>query len=192
MDENLCRLYEALLKKYRELINENERKTVGEIKGLVNKEDLTVLSFIDQFKPKEYNFERDYLDVLKKCYEFVVKEISYAKLDFELNYWFDASEILKYKVGDDEDIAIFLCSVMFALGDNNAAVVVFELEDYSTHAVVITEFGGKFILLDATQKVEFERFIGRKEEVLEKYRFKGKRIKRPVYKFNHFHYEQFV
>jgi len=192
MEENVCKLYEALLKKYRDLINEKEKKTVGEIKGLVDKEDLTIISFIERFKNENYEFEKDYLSVLKKCYEFVVSEITYAKLDFELNYWLSPAEILKYKVGDDEDIAIFLCSIMFALGDENAAVVVFEMEDFSTHAVVITEYKEKFILLDATQKVEFEKYIGEKEKVLENYRFKEKKIKRPVYKFNHFHYEQFV
>ncbi len=192
MEENVCKLYEALLKKYRDLINEKEKKTVGEIKGLVDKENLTIISFIERFKNENYEFEKDYLSVLKKCYEFVVSEITYAKLDFELNYWLSPAEILKYKVGDDEDIAIFLCSIMFALGDENAAVVVFEMEDFSTHAVVITEYKGKFILLDATQKVGFEKYVGEKENVLENYRFKEKKIKRPVYKFNHFHYEQFV
>ena len=64
-----------------------------------------------------------------------------AKLDFELNYWLSPAEILKYKVGDDEDIAIFLFSIMFALGDENAAVVGFVV----ALMVIMNPYGRDFI-----------------------------------------------
>lgn len=187
-----AKLYETLLQKYKELINETEKKTVGEVKGLVNKNDLTIQSFVSKFKPENYSYESDFLETVKKCYDFIIKEIGFTKVGFDLNFWLSPEEILKNKIADDEDIAVFLCAVLNALGDETAEVLICELEDFSTHALTITEFKDKFILLDASQKTDFEEFIGKKEDVLKNYSCAGKKIKRPLYKFNSQNYEQFI
>ena len=186
------RLYEALLKKYKDLINDSEKKTVGEVKGLIDKNDLTVQMFVSRFKPEHYDFENHFLETAKKCYDLLIKEVDYYKLGFDLNFWLKPEEILKYKIADDEDLAVFLCSTLYALGNDKTEVLICEMDDFSTHAITITEFKGEFILMDASQKQEFERFKGQKESVLEAYSFEGKKIKRPLYKFNHQSYEQFV
>lgn len=186
------RLYEALLKKYKDLINDSEKKTVGEVKALVNKNDLTTQMFVSRFKPEHYEFERHFLETARKCYGFLVKEVDYYKLGFDLNFWLKPEEILKYKIADDEDLAVFLCSILYALGNDKSEVLICEMDDFSTHAITITEFQGEFLVLDASQKQAFEQFKGQKESVLEEYSFEGKKIKRPLYKFNHQSYEQFV
>lgn len=186
------RLYEALLKKYKDLINDSEKKTVGEVKALVNKNDLTIQMFVSRFKPEDYDFERHFLPTARKCYDFLVNEVDYYKLGFDLNFWLKPEEILKYKIADDEDLAVFLCSLLYALGNGKSEVLICEMDDFSTHAITITEHQGEFILLDASQKEAFGRFKGDKEKVLADYSFEGKKIKRPLYKFNHQSYEQFV
>ena len=186
------RLYEALLKKYKDLINDTERKTVGEIKGLVNADDLTIQSFVSRFKPEDYAFEKDFLGTLEKCYNAVTKDISFTKAGIDLNFWLSPEEILKYKVADDEDISVFLCSVLQALGEETAEVLICEMENFSTHAMAIANSQRRFILLDASQKTPFQEFIGSQEDVLQKYTFQGQRIKKPLYKFNHQNYEQFM
>ena len=186
------KLYEALLKKYKDLINDSEKKTVGEVKGLVDKHDLTIQLFIGKFKPEGYLFDKNFLETARKCYEFVIKEIDYFKLGFDLNFWLKPEEILKYKIADDEDLAVFLCTTLYALGDDKAEVLICELEDFSTHALTITEFKGEFILLDASQRHGFDHYRGKKDDVLKNYSFQGKKIKRPLYKFNRQAYEQFI
>jgi hypothetical protein len=188
---NLLRLYRLLLRKYSEHINEQEKRTIGDIKALVNKEDLTVQSIILDLKPENYSFEENFLQAAKACYDFVCKEIDFAKADIDISFWLSPKDILENKVADDEDLAVLMCSLLFALGDEKAQVVIVELESLSTHAFVVTEFKDKFLLLDASQKEPFEKFLGRKEKVLSDYSFEGSKIKRVLYRFNGQNYEQF-
>jgi hypothetical protein len=187
-----CRLYALLLEKYADLINEKEKRTIGEIKALVNKEDLTIQSIATDLKPENYAFPNNYPGAAQKALSFAQNEISYVELEINLNYWLAPKEIFSSKVGDDEDLAVFLCSLLFALEDENASVIIAELDSLRTHAFVATEFGEKFYILDASQKHSFPDFSGTKEEALQKYSFKGAKIKRFLYKFNNSSYEQFI
>ena len=190
-EQRLLRLYRLLLKKYADAINDREKRTIGQIKGLVDKDDLTIQAIASDFKPKGYDFERDYLVAAQKVYDFVVKEIDFAKADIELSFWLSPKEVLENKIADDEDLAVFLCSLLYALGDEKADIAIAELDDLSTHAFVMTEFKNRFILLDASQKSPFHTFIGNRETVLEKYSFGSAKLRRFLYKFNHNKYEQF-
>ncbi|MBI2530380.1 MAG: hypothetical protein HYW05_04520 [Candidatus Diapherotrites archaeon] len=186
------RLYRLLLDKYSSLINEKETKTVGEIKALVNSEDLTIQGIASAQMPENYEFGAHYLQAAEGAYNFICAEISYIPSELGLDIWLAPKEILSAKVADDSDLAVLMCSVLYALGDEKAEVVVAELENADTHAFAITEFGGKFILLDAAQKKPFMEFSGEREKVLANYSFNGAKIRRFLYKFNAQNYEQFV
>jgi len=186
------KLYRLLLEKYAETINEKEKRTIGEIKALVNAEDLTIQSIASDLKKQGYSFPQDYLETAKKTLGFVQKEIGYVEPEINLNYWLTTKEIFSSKVGDDEDLAVFLCSLLLALGDEKAAVIIAELDNLRTHAFVTTEFQNKFYILDASQKHTLEQYSGTKEEALEKYSFKSAKIRRFLYKFNNTMYEQFM
>jgi hypothetical protein len=190
-NDGKLKLYELLLRKYSDLINEFEKKTVGEIKSMVDRENLTVQSLGQRFAGENYSFDRNYEAAVSRALEFISTEISYVKSDIDLNFWLTPNEILEKMVGDDEDIAVLLCSVLFALGDEKAEVVIAEMDNRTTHALVITEHKGKFFIFDATQKHKINEFSGDKAGVLSKYSFRGSRIKRFLYKFNRNNYEQF-
>ncbi len=185
----LCRF---LLLKYSDLINESERRTIGEIKGLVNSDDLTIQSILADLKPENFSFEKDFLQAAEKIFDFVSSEINFVELDVNLNYWLSPKEIFSEKIADDEDTAIFLCSLLFGLGDEKAFVAVAELDNMQTHAFLITEFQNNFLILDPCQKHQFKKFFGNRDNVLMDYSFKGAKIKQFLYKFNHSTYEQFV
>ena len=190
-EQKRLRLYRLLLKKYSDAINEKERRTIGQIKGLVDKDDLTIQSIASEFKPKDYSFESDYLSTAEKIFDFVQKEIDFVKADVEISFWLSSKEVMENKVADDEDLAVFLCSLLYALGDEKASVAIAELDNLSTHAFVMAEFENKFFLLDPGQKKPFNEFSGSRETVLEKYSFEGAKLRRFLYKFNHEEYEQF-
>lgn len=187
-----CRLYRILLEKYADLINVREKRTIGEIKALVNSDDLTVQSIVSDFKNPGYSFEQGYPEAAARALEFVQKSINHVEPEINLNYWLSAKEIFSSKVGDDEDLAVFLCSLLLGLGDQNASVIIAELDSLRTHAFVATEFRGKFFILDASQSHSLGQFSGQKEEAIKKYSFKKARIKRFLYKFNSKNYEQFM
>ncbi|HLC79444.1 MAG TPA: hypothetical protein VJG83_03355 [archaeon] len=185
----LCRL---LISRYSDLLNEKEEKTVGQIKSLVSKSDLTIQSLAQSFMGEEYTFEKNYHSAAALAYKYVVENIEPADFELDVTFWLSAKEIASEKIGDAEDQVVFLCSLLFALGDDDAECIVAELEDSKTHAFVITHYKGKFLLLDPLQKKPFLEFFGTKNEVLENYTFKGKKIERFLYRFNSSKYEQYI
>ncbi len=187
-----CRLYKLLLEKYAELINDGEKRTIGEIKALVDAEDLTIQSILGDLKPSDYSFESKYEEAAEKAFKFVTTEIAFVDPEINVNYWLSPTEIFSAKVADDEDLAVFLSTILLALKDKKAAIIICELENLKTHAVVTTELNGKFLLLDPSQKHEFKQFHGEMEEILGRYKFQGAKIKRFLYKFNSEVYEQFM
>lgn len=186
------KLYRLLLEKYADIINEKEERTIGEVKGLINPDDLTIQSIVSGFKPNNYSFEKNFLNSAKKAFEFVKKEIFFAKADIDLDYFLSPREIMTYKVADDEDQAVFLCSILLALENENAGVVIAELNDLTTHAFVVFEFNGRAYFLDPTQDHSFEQFSGKTEKIMKDYSFKSAKIKRLLYKFNNFEYKSFI
>ena len=187
-----CRLYRLLLQKYAETINEKEKRTIGEVKALINPQDLTIQSLVSRFKTQSYSFETHYAQAAEKAFRFVNAEIAFVKADLDIRFWLSPKEILEAKVADDEDHAVFLCTLLLALGDEKAEIAIAELEDLSTHAFVITQTGARFFLLDSTQQHPFDFFSGAKEEVLARYSFNNAKIRRFLYKFNRDSYEQFL
>lgn len=190
--ELLYRLYRVLLSKYADLINEKEKRTIGEVKALVNPNDLTIQSLAGRFKKEGFVFSIDFLDCAQQAFGFVSDEIKFAKSDVRLSYWLSPKEILEFKVADDEDQSVFLCSLFAALGDLNAQVVIAEMDDLNTHAFVVTEFDNRFFLLDPVLHHSFFEFSGNRQEALAKYSYNNSRLKRFLYKFNHADYEQFL
>ena len=189
--DGVSKLYRTLLERYSELINENERKTVGEIKSLITKDDLTIQSLTSSFKIDNYKFQNHYFQAAEKAYDYMVNEIDYVEADLNISFWLTPKEIVEQRIGDDEDQAVFLCSLLYSLGDEKAQVVIAELENNTPHAFVITEFNHKFLLLDPTQRMPFREYFGEKKDVLDAYAVDGSKIKKFLYKFNHTNYEQF-
>ncbi len=190
--ENEIKLCKYLLEKYSDIINEREKRTIGEIKGLVDGNDLSIQSFVEDFKGPAYSFQNDYEKALKIAFDFVKKEISFVDAELNVNYWLAPREILELKVADDEDLAVFLCAVMKALGDDKAEVIIAELDNLRTHAFVLTKLGEKSLLLDPAQEHNFEDYLDTKVEILQKYVFQKQKIKRFLYRFNSDKYEQFL
>lgn len=186
-----ARLMRLIIQRYAEHINEKEKKTVGEIKAMINKDDLTISSLASQFMGDNYLFSENYSVACKKAFEFVRDNIEDFELDIGISYWLSPKEIISEKIADDEDKAIFLCSLLYCLGDQSAEVVIVELESSLPHAFVATTVNGEFVILDPSQKVDFGSFVGLKEEVLAKYSYKGQKIRKFLFKFNKSNYEQF-
>ncbi|MDD4250847.1 MAG: transglutaminase-like domain-containing protein [Candidatus ainarchaeum sp.] len=189
MQIKLCKF---LLQKYSDIINEREQRTIGEIKALTDGTDLTIQNITEEFKGNQYTFEDNYLETLKKIYDYIKKEVDFIDVNFGINYWLTAKEIINLKISDDEDLAVLTCAFMKALGDNNAEVIIAELDNLKTHAFVVTTINENFLILDPAQKKEFETFFGKKTEIIREYTFNKQKIKKFLYRFNSEKYEQFL
>jgi hypothetical protein len=212
--ELLAKILKILVNRYSNLINEKEQKTVGEIKAMVTKNDLTIQSIVQSFSGENYLYPVNYSKAAEKCFNFVRDEITTFEPDIGISYWLTPKEIVSEKVADDEDKAIFLCSLLYSLGDENAEVVIAELENGLPHAFVVTilpttmktnenqirknpdqkeenQSQGTFCILDPCQEVNFNKFCGQKHEVLDFYTYKKSKIKKFLYRFNNSKYEQY-
>ncbi len=185
------KLYKLLLNKYSDLINEKEQKTVGEIKAMVSKDDLTIVSLAQELGGPNYDPKKDYEVAAEKAFNYVRDNILFVEADLNISFWLSPNEIVSEKIGDSEDQAVFLCSLLYALGDEKAECVIAEMSNSKTHAFVITELNNKFLLLDPIQKTSFKEFYGEKAKVIAKYSYEGAFIEKFLYKFNHSNYEQF-
>ena len=190
--DNQLELCKFLLHKYADVINEREKRTIGEIKALVDGSDLSIQSLADDFKEPAYSFEENYEVALKKGFDFVKKEIVFVDADLSLNYWMSPKEVLELKLADDEDLAVFMCSLMKALGDEKAEVIIAELESLKTHAFVATQIGNDFLILDPAQNHKYDQYKGNRTDIVRDYAFGGQKIRRFLYRFNSDKYEQFL
>lgn len=181
--------YEQILDKYKDLINEHERKTISQIKATVNPNDLTIKSIISKHKPVGYEYNKDYIETLRKVYSFLKTEIDVVKTDIKVLYWLDATCILKNKLADEQDASGVLCSAMQGLNDQEAMVYVVLLDDDKTHAFVKTKYKNQFYIFDLTQKGPFEMFTNADEKkLLDDYKFNGLKIKKIIYRYNQNNY----
>ena len=98
---------------------------------------------------------------------------------------------MSLRTGDDEDLSVFFCSMLNAIG-NKAFVIISELIDSSSHSFVFTNYNGKVFIFDLSQKHSFEEFSGNEVDVLRKYSFNGNKIKGFLYKFNSDEYKEFI
>jgi len=184
-DSVKSKYYEKILDKYKEQINEQERKTISQIKNTVVPNDLTIKGLVGKYKPIGYDYNKDYLNTIKKIYNFLKSEIDVVKVDVKVIYWMDPTTILKEKFCDDQDIAALLCSLMQALNDYDSFVYVVLLDDETTHSFVKTKYKGNHYILDLAQKCPFEMYVNADEKTLiEDYKFNGHKIKKIIYKFN--------
>ncbi len=177
--------YEIILQKYKDYVNQQEKKTITEIKDMVDSGDLTINTIVSKHKPIGYDYNKDYLTTLKKIYNYLMSEIEVVKNNLRVLFWLDFSEIIKNKIADEQDISIFLCAIMNALNDFEAYIYIVQLENEKTHAFVKTKYKNTHYIFDLTQKVPFDMFKGKDEdELFDNYKFLNNKIIKKIYKYN--------
>lgn len=177
--------YELIINKYKEEINEKERKTIAQIKNMINPNDLSIKSLIGKYKPIGYEYKKDYIETLKKNYNFIKSEIDVIKSNVKILHWMDATTILKNKFCDEQDAAALLCSIMQGLNDYDCMVYVILLDDDNTHSFVKTKFKNTHYIFDLSQKCPFELYSDNDEKkLLEKFNYNNSKIKKIIYKYN--------
>ncbi|MFH1056748.1 MAG: hypothetical protein V1717_03065, partial [Candidatus Micrarchaeota archaeon] len=195
-DKVRAAVYKKIIERYADTIGLWEEKTIPELKALVNPEDEAIArvkaKLFDEMregKPAwEYSFEEGFLEFLKAALEYCFK-LKPVNADLTVSYWLKPSEIVELQAADPFDKAIFLCSLLESAG-GRAKVRVVELEEGGTHAVVLTQWDGKILLLDASCSSEFLADSS-EEDVLLKHSFEGKKIGKSLYEFSNAEYSDF-
>lgn len=144
--ERILKIYKAIISRYREMIEEKEKKTIPELKMLIQPENPAVLSICNSIKAnfRPYIYKEHFLKAAELCHDFVKEEIANEVLP--VDFWMRPEEILEIGAADEVDKAIFLCSLLIALENKSAKVLIESAE--AKRAFVIFEFGGDFYLID--------------------------------------------
>ena len=194
-EEKKRKVYEVILGRYKDELAEKETKTAGEIRAMVNPNDLTVKSLVERFKQglPSYVFSRDYEMTAKRAFDFVKDNVSVIESDLGIPFWLTPTEVVRCGAGDDEDRAVLLCSVLQALEDENARVVIAELSSGATHAFVLTKIKGSFLVLDPLPGSVFgEAKFFSESDVLRNYRPPGlSSLANFLYSFNNSFYKEY-
>jgi len=179
-------IYRKIIERYRELIEAGESKSIPELRSLVRPQSSSVLELKEkltrEFKPYEY--ERDFLAASQKAYEFVKDEIKTEHVNIE--FWLSPKDILELSTADEMDKAILLCSLLIALGNKGAKVVV-EMKGGLKHAFVMFSFGNRYYLFDPVHDINL---AGSKEILEAQISTERDEENKIVYEFNDAEYNE--
>jgi hypothetical protein len=191
-DINKIKFYSIVIQRYKDIINEKERKTISELKEMIKPNDLTIKSMVSKFTPVGYDFNKDYATALRKNYNYLRTEINIIKNDLKIIFWMDFSKVLVEKVCDEQTTSVILCSSMQAMQDNFATIEVILLEEDKVHSIVTTKIKETYYILDMVQNTPFDTYKNTDiNKLYDEYRFNGKKIIKRIYSYNNLNYTDF-
>lgn len=179
-------VYKKIVERYRELIEAAESKSIPELRSLVKPQSSSILEVREKITGGfgKYEYEKGFVAAAQKAYEFVKDEITTEHVPVE--FWLSPKEILELKTADEMDKAIFLCSLLIALGNKGAKVVV-EMKGGLKHAFVMFSFGNRYYLFDPVHSIN----LAGSKEILEAQISPGMdEENKLVYEFNDVEYNE--
>ena len=145
-DELKARLYKLIIDRYRDKIEEYETKSVSDLKGLVQPKNATIAEIRDSMSEGFHPYV--YLENFLDCAKMAFKQVSsFRTIPAPVSFWLTFSELQELMAGDEIDKSIFLCSLLRALGSENAKVFVTD----TRNSYVLFQFSGKSYVADHSQ-----------------------------------------
>lgn len=137
-------LYRTIILRYQNFIEESESKSISELKELVRPHDKTVMelkiSILDSFHP--YVYEESFLSAA----QLAINHVSQLRIvPLPLNFWLSFEDMERLKAADSIDRAVYLCSILRSLDNDNARVYIAE----NKKPYLLFEFKGQHYLIDA-------------------------------------------
>lgn len=181
------RVYRKIIERYQDFINEQEKKTVPELKALINGNDYSVQQIrnrlLEEIKAEGTPEEEVFLKFVEKVYAYLIS-LKPIHSELSVSYWLSTEDIIELGAADVFDKAILACSLLHSVDCKNARIRVVELEGGFAHPLVLFEFKGVFYLLDPSQKFVLFKFSGSADEALKTFSFEGRKFLRSLYEFN--------
>ncbi len=173
-------VYRLILMRYRDMIEEKEGKSITEMKSLVKPFDRAVLDerdkIVDSFHP--YIYEDNFREAAEQAIAWV-SGIKTVRLP--LIFWFSFDEMLHLGAADEMGKAVFLCSLVRALENDDAKILITDAKK----PFVLFSFKGAHFLIDPDSG---EKTVAQaREEALKKLG-----TNKVLYSFNDRDYEDYV
>ncbi|MFH1106440.1 MAG: hypothetical protein V1787_00940 [Candidatus Micrarchaeota archaeon] len=197
--------YRKIIERYAALINENEEKTIPELKALVDSNAEAVQELrkqvLEQLAEKKkalgthaegapYDYESDFLLAAEAALG-AVRGLKAVHPEVSVSFWLSPKEILELGAADVFDKAILLCSLLKSLG-SQARILVLELENRHIHPVVAFAYSGRDYALDACQSgSQLSTYSGVLDEALKTLAYGGSKFLKKSYEFDNDKYTEF-
>lgn len=161
--QDKLRMYELIIKRYKDTIEQKESKTVTDLKGLIKPNDEIIarkkMEIVEKMRP--YIFEQHFLSGAEEAHKFVR---TIRTVILPVDFWLTPKEMIELRGGDPMDKAVFLCSLLVALENTDSYVVVGT--NKGIKIAVAFEFKGEWHLLDPASE---QHVKGRKEDLIQQW-----------------------
>jgi hypothetical protein len=173
----LNQIYLFIISKYKDYIESGEKLSVAELPTMIMPKIPSVLKKANEIKETytDFVYEVNFVDVSIKAFDFVKNEIEDVSLPIQ--FWLTPEETLKFMSGDITDKNMVLCSLLIALGNPSAKVLVV-INNNERKIVVYYEFNNSFTMLDLDDGI---KLFSAKEDMLKSLGMTEDSI---VYEFN--------
>ncbi|MEM0154597.1 MAG: hypothetical protein QW814_02060 [Methanothrix sp.] len=138
-------IYLRIINRYRDYIGEEESLSVAELPRLVTPKDRSVMEKAEEIKSgfDHYVYEKDFYAASVTAYEFVRKKIETINLPVE--FWLEPAETMEFGAGEKLDRYTLLCSLIIALGNPSAKILIIEKND-RLNPVLYYELDGIYLI----------------------------------------------
>ncbi len=147
------KLYLLIIERYKDYIEQKESLSVAELPTLITPNNELVKKKVDEVRTSfgTYTYDSNFYKASVDSFHFVRDEIERVVLP--LQFWLTPEETLSFGMGDEMDKNILLCSMLIALGNPSAKVLI-HIRDSSRKTLVYYEFQGKVYVLDPEDDVK--------------------------------------
>lgn len=168
-------ILESILKEYSAYIEDNEEKTIQEMKEMVQPNNINLKEYLSDIEVED-------LEACEKAYKKIMKEIQSCS-PLPVEYWMTIKSMIDHRAADHKDKAILLCSAFRHFGVE-AHVALVKLENGEKRPLTRVKASGKHLLIDPNKEHSFKRYYGTEEEMKEQYEHEGSKIREFEYLFN--------
>jgi hypothetical protein len=161
--QDKLKVYELIIKRYKDLIEQKEAKSVSDLKALIKPTDEIIVRKRNDIteKIRPYIFEQHFLEAAEEAHKFIR---TIRTMILPIDFWLTPKEIIEIRGGDPMDKAIFLCSLLIALENTDSYVIV-----GTSNGIKIAvgfELKGEWYLLDPTSEHHAK---GKKEDIIQQW-----------------------
>ena len=128
-------VYLSVIMRYRDYIEEKEALNVAELPGLITPGDDAIVSLAERIKSGygSYTYEENFPEAAASAYRHAADAVTTVSLPIQ--FWQRAGETVTNAAGDAFDKAVLLCSLLIALGNASAKIIVVTGENERSIAV---------------------------------------------------------
>jgi hypothetical protein len=123
-EHRLNQLYLGIISRYKEYIEEMEHISIAELPSLVTPKKELIVKKADEIKNtfEDYSFDIHFYEASINAFAYVRDSV--LETTMPVQFWLTAEDTLKFGIGDTIDRNILLCSLLSALGNPSARVLV--------------------------------------------------------------------